>query len=647
MLAGAITAALFIASPAYAQSTNVSPSSDVVGSTVHITGSGFIPGDNYEIFFAEDTAYEITRSGVVAVDGTISRFLTVPEMPGETYTVTIEDSVNSDSDSFTVEPNMGLNRSSVEVGDLVSVQGNGFRDDRSVSIRLDGRTVERTSTDSNGTFQETFRVPEAERGTHEVTADDGFYEVDDEVLVVQSLYIDPESGTTGTEVEVTGYGFRDDRTITIFFDSEEVDTDPDTVRTNDYGSFEATFKVPVCFNREVEVEASDGYYVEAEDFEVLASISLGTSSGKVGDSINVQGTGFRGNRDIDIILNDVEVDTEPDRVRTNSSGCFTAEFIVPEIPGGDHEINASDGVESAEADFSILSDITISPRSGTIGESVDITGTGFRDDQTITLRFNGRHVGTTASDNQGSFDHSFMVPAFSSGNYDISATDGVNSADATFTITVSFELQPVEGHVGSMAAVSGSGFTGPVTVKYDDEVVATVTADNDGNFTATFSIPQSIHGHHTVTASDNINTVEEVFTMESTPPPVPSPITPEEGRRQDSQPTLDWQTVTDPSGVTYKLQIATGPNFTNIVLEKGGLTESTYSLASTEELEAAGSDEPYYWRVKAVDFASNESKWSDVRSFYVWEFPLWTILVIAISASVAIAVGVSRKVWKR
>ncbi|GAH79878.1 unnamed protein product, partial [marine sediment metagenome] len=41
-----------------------------------------------------------------------------------------------------------------------------------------------------------------------------------------------------------------------------------------------------------------------------------------------------------------------------------------------------------------------------------------------------------------------------------------------------------------------------------------------------------------------------------------------------------------------------------------------------EKLDPTKKEEPYYWRVKAIDSASNESQWSAPGSFYVGGF-LW------------------------
>jgi hypothetical protein len=75
--------------------------------------------------------------------------------------------------------------------------------------------------------------------------------------------------------------------------------------------------------------------------------------------------------------------------------------------------------------------------------------------------------------------------------------------------------------------------------------------------------------------------------------------------------------------VTYTLQISRSGGFASLILEKEGLTETEYKLSGAERLIPTASDEPYYWRVRAVDGASNEGPWSSVGLFYVSFLPIW------------------------
>ncbi|MFC1926574.1 hypothetical protein ACFLWV_02360 [Chloroflexota bacterium] len=102
------------------------------------------------------------------------------------------------------------------------------------------------------------------------------------------------------------------------------------------------------------------------------------------------------------------------------------------------------------------------------------------------------------------------------------------------------------------------------------------------------------------------------FTIELTNPDAPVLLLPEDGASiDDGTPNFDWSTVSDLSGVTYTLEIADSDIFSTVVLTKTGVDTSEYTLAIEEAL-ASGT---YYWRVKTVDGAGNESGWSDTWSF--------------------------------
>jgi hypothetical protein len=135
--------------------------------------------------------------------------------------------------------------------------------------------------------------------------------------------------------------------------------------------------------------------------------------------------------------------------------------------------------------------------------------------------------------------------------------------------------------------------------------------------------------------------------MESQPPPVPELILPENGARQGSRPSFEWEAVADPSGVTYTLQIATDHSFSTLVLNKQGLTQSQYTLAREEGLPATDSAAPYHWRVRAVDGASNSSDWSSPRTFFVRFLPQWAIYVLIVVISVLASVFISRRIWRK
>jgi len=635
------------AKPALAASVTLSPDNGEVDSLVHVSGTGFTPGSTFRTYFAYDTTFETASIGIVASDGTIAHFLTIPEAPGGSYEVRVQTSHEYASDYFTVEPSIELSQTSSLVDEQLYVYGNGFRASRGITFRFDNQIVATTATNTKGSFSAIFRVPESELGSHEVTAYDNTYRLSTRLSVTQSISITPDRGPTGTKVTVNGTGFRDDHDITITFDEEEVDTSPPAITSDGNGSFTASFYVPTCLNRTPEVSASDGRYTADAEFTILASITLSPDSASYGDTVTVTGTGFRSNRVITMTLDDDGIITSPVLVRSDNTGCFEVEFELPASTNGAHTVKASDGVNSDSASLTTLPSINLTPTSGPIGAEVTTSGTGFGANKMVTIRFSQSHVRTSATDASGSFTDYFEVPQNSSGNYSISASDGLVTANATFTITTSIELEPDTGHVATLIAVTGTGFTGAVTIRYDEVIVATTSADANGAFAISFPTPASRHGHHSVTVSDSVNTIEATFTMESEAPPVPALLSPENGARQNSRPSFNWESVTDPSGVSYTLQIAPDHSFSTLLLEKQGLTQSQYTLAREEGLHATDRDTPYYWRVRAVDEASNESTWSSPRSFFVSFIPQWAVYVLIVAISVLISVLVSRKVWHK
>jgi hypothetical protein len=128
---------------------------------------------------------------------------------------------------------------------------------------------------------------------------------------------------------------------------------------------------------------------------------------------------------------------------------------------------------------------------------------------------------------------------------------------------------------------------------------------------------QNIGGNHRFTFTDGTNIITLDFSMDSTAPPTPSLLSPASSSKASATPTLKWQNVSDPSGVTYSLEISTDSAFSIPELQKDGLKQSEYTLTSQEILGNVSKDAPYYWRVKAIDGADNQSDWSTPSTFNV------------------------------
>lgn len=490
-------------------------------------------------------------------------------------------------------------------------------------------------------------------------------------LAAERVTLSPSKGEIGDRIDIEGSDYDPGDKVFVYFSSQEADEGDDIddldvweeVETtyagekdeDDEGEIDASFKVPEELTDGDEDEDVHGgeYFVyttykkedeilTVDDFTVIG-ITISPTEGPVGTEVDIEGIGFDDEEDIEVFYDDDEIDIASGDDETDRDGEFELTIIIPESDAGDHTITVEVKKDEGEAEFTVEPEITISPTSGSIGDTVTVNGTGFSKTKDVTIYFNNVTMtltsGTARTDSDGSFDNlKFNVPEIGAGRYDVEAEDTADKTDtAVFTIEYTATINPTRGNVGTELTVSGTGFVPgrTATIKYDGTQVTTATVGTNGAFSATFNAPASTSGAHTVKVSDDINTKNLTFTMESTPPSTVYPLLPLmdsnlKGWKFDwcgdaDDPTIE---VTDDSlPVTYTLQIASDAGFTTIVLQKTGLTESEYTVTTREEKETltpSTKQAPYYWHVKAIDAASNETDWTGTGTFYVgFTWPNW------------------------
>ncbi len=457
------------------------------------------------------------------------------------------------------------------------------------------------------------------------------------------IALSPTSGSLGTKVTLTAENFISyaDDIIFIFFNDTEIGstTVPST------GNFTIEFNIPddaTPGTALITVKDQDGNQLgDSVSFTIEEiEVELGPGNGIVGTIVTINGKGFYADRSVTIYYNETTIQAMETAMGTavaTPTGEFSFSFTIPDSTAGNHEITAQDALDnSAKATFKVIPSCTLNPTSGAIGDRLTISGIGFGYRDYLNLYFKNTLIAYAKTNKYGNFEVTFFVPISGPGTYNVEAVDeDGNSGKAEFTIIITADASfgPTTGSVGTGLTVSGTGFIADrtVTIGFDSTQIATDTVKPDGTFSAIFQVPTSRYGEHTITASDGTNTKQFTFTMESTAPMAPVPLKPEMGIKAESPVYFDWRDVTDPSGVTYTLQIAADEDFTSIVLEKKGLTDSEYTLTEEEELKPVNKKASYYWHVKAVDGASNESVWSGTGSFYTgssFAMPQWATFTL-------------------
>src|SRR5256712_7531928 len=542
---------------------SLNPTSGPAGTTVTVSGSGFAANSGITISY--DGAAMTTNPGTITTDstGAFSGSITVPlsSAAGPHMVKATDASNHPASASFTVTTGtpaaaISLNPTSGPTGTTVNISGSNFAANSGITISYDNAGIATTpttiTTTSTGSFTGSITIPSSSiAGSHTVKATDASANSASAQFTVTTtpvpaISLNPTSGPTGTTVNISGSNFAANSGITISYDNAGIATTPTTITTTSTGSFTGSITIPSSSAAGTHtVKATDASANSASaSFTVTTgtitpTISLNPSSGPVGTTVTVSGSGFASNSGISITYGGTAITTNPTTITTDSTGSFAGSITVTPSSLGTHTVKATDASSnSASAQFTVTPAISLSPSSGSAGTSVTVTGNSFSPSSHVTISFDGTRVSTTPgkikTDGSGKFSASFTVPTSSAaGPHTVKAADALsNSASASFTVTTgtitpSISLNPTSGPTGTTVNISGSNFAANsgITISYDNAGIATtpttITTTSTGSFTGSITIPSSsIAGSHTVKATDaSANSASAQFTVTTTPVP--------------------------------------------------------------------------------------------------------------------------------
>ncbi len=562
---------------------------------------------------------------------------------------------------ITLEPTSGA------VGTQVTVTGVNFesyRGDR-VFIFFDDEEINSSllTIPQEGSFNIELTIPaDAAPGRHWISL-----EMEGGVgLVIRNFFIVPETtidisrltGTVGTAVTIEGEGFYVGKMVTLQYynrTGERLDTEVASA-TGEF-SFQFTIPASAAGKHKITAENAEGNSAEAE-FEVIPTTTLNLTSGTPGDLLTVKGNGFSHRSDISIYFDS----TEMAYAKTDEYGSFEATFNVPDRKSASYIVKAIDEDDNTDkANFAITAGASLDKKTGYIGTTVTVIGSGFATNETVTVNYDSLQVATTITDNGGDFSIAFNIPQSAGGNHLITVSDDDTIKQLSFAVELTAPpipalLLPANASETQAKAYfdweSVSDPSLPVTYSLQvasDHNFASVVLAQEGLTSSEYTLTEDeildIAAKKTtyywrVKATDGAYNEREWSTPWSfyvATPPTPAPLLPEIDIKADAQIHFDWEdAISLNPPVNYTLQIASDLDFTDIILQKEGLTESEYILTEEEELAAVKKEAPYYWRVKVTDSAAAESDWSEPWPFSVgfsFSPPGWVIyILIAVGA---------------
>ena len=474
----------------------------------------------------------------------------------------------------------------------------------------------------------------------------------------RSITLTPDKGVPGEDVIVRGTNLTENVVVDIYYYPNGERIWVADVETAGDGDFRGVhFDVPESHKGEHDVRVYLGTNLQATaKFTVEPGLRIDTEEGPIKTLVTVQGLGFaEDEEDIELryYLNSNHEVIE-DGITADENGSWDTSFHIPSSTEGYHNIDARGAnsrlYEVHDAVFKVTPGITIDKSSGSVGDEIEMTGSGFEsEERDITILFDGQAVATEIrADETGYWEGSFDVPEMPAGEYSVTAegeqTPREDISALTFEIEPDLLLSPDRGHVGTNLTVTGRGFAADknVVIEYDEteveELTGTPRTNDDGIFEVSFEVPESKHGEQQLTAEDAAgNNGTAIFRMESVSPDMPDLISPADGDRMGFigkvKPTFEWSEVSDDSGVYYNLRIWPANNVTDAGESVDPIVErwagTNYTLKDIEALPQG----TYYWSVQAVDGADNESGWTEARSFRIGVMPLWAFVIIVVVAA--------------
>jgi len=425
--------------------TNLSfltPTTGPVGSTVYVRGRGFSLSGLIDIYFAGQKVKSAAADVYGNLTGSTGITITVPDKTSGTYEIVVVDAttgISSNTATFTVAtPSAKISVNNGQVGSTFTFNATNFKVASTVNVKFNGVSIANLTASGSGAISNTPQtVPDVVPGTYTITATDGLNPAAPLSFTVPAaaITLSPNAGPATTGFSVIGTNFKVNSPVTITFNGT---TMPSGATTNGTGYFNQGEVVPSYPIGAYVVNATDGITFATTTFNIGAAVTaLNATSGPVGSGIAVTGQGFTTGGVIMIYFDSTWV---ANSTATGSLGSLSKSFKVPDVRAGVHQITAFDVTSSLTTpatNFTVQTPtITIPTAQGQVGNNMAITGTLFKLNSTVSISFNGVAVSTTTADLTGALAASanFTVPSVVPGSYIVSATDGVNVANATFNV---------------------------------------------------------------------------------------------------------------------------------------------------------------------------------------------------------------------
>jgi CSLREA domain-containing protein len=277
----------------------------------------------------------------------------------------------------------------------------------------------------------------------------------------------PMSGPVGTSVTITGSSFTG--TTAVAFNGV-------SAAFSNVSNSSITAIVPAgATTGKISVTTPAGTALSLTDFTINAGISsFSPSSGPVGTSVTITGSGFTGATTVTF-----------NTIRATIFKVVSNSTITATVPTGATtgpiKVTTPSGTLTSATNFKVSPKVnSFTPTSGKVETAVTISGLNFIG--TTAVSFNGVNATTFSIISATSVKANVPLGA-KTGPVSVTTPDGSGSSATNFTVLSGISgFAPASGPVGTTVTVRGSGFTGATAVKFGT-ANASFTVDTDSIIT--------------------------------------------------------------------------------------------------------------------------------------------------------------------
>jgi ribonuclease HI len=419
-----------------------------------------VSGGTFEVEFTTDVNYAVGAVYINAVDGTGSAPSTVP-------TFTTYGAVSTDLDSVARGSNLKISLAQWTSGDTITKVSFGASTNTVTADVAGNTTVPKTLSGTSGSFY--VKVPVgtplgSQKVTVTGTTEGGSPTVARYTTVEVTgapVTVTPSTGVDGQEVTISGSGFTAGSsistvsvggvTVTYLSSGGLATTNAVTgVTADNSGNLTASFLLP---NDAVLRTAGDHKIIITDSGsrtgEVMVTVpgrtlALDKDESKRGSTVNATGTGFKAKASITIAYTNSGSNTAVTvgTATADALGNWTGSFVVPStasIPSTNTVTATAASGSSKTATHklpgaSVSSDLT----SQSTGDNFTLSGDSFPSYVSVTTLTVGgidaKPSPAPASDGDGNFTATVMVPGLTTGTHAISVTAGSVTASTSIEV---------------------------------------------------------------------------------------------------------------------------------------------------------------------------------------------------------------------